>query len=240
MKAYSINKHILLACITIISVLLQSVFSFSMATEIGADSSAIEVKMLTQTAKDELLNNSDYQYEKIKIDEKSPWDRFWEWVDEKISKLFDGEKGDYTFTIFKYILIAATVSLLIYVFFKNNIRTLFYGKSASVKIDFNEIEEHIDSIDFEKLISDAINKKDFRKAVRYDFLKALKKLSDQNFIQWRVDKTNNDYTAELKNKKIESDFKEMVFIYEYYWYGNFPIDENEYTKCKNKFNAIKI
>ena len=123
---------------------------------------------------------------------------------------------------------------------KNDIRAVFYGKSASVVIDFKEFSENIHKINFEELIADAISRRDYRKAVRLHFLKLLKELTDNNLITWQIDKTNNDYSIELSNSKFSSKFKELVLMYEYIWYGDLQLDEENFKSSILKFKEFKV
>lgn len=214
--------------------------SISKHTIVAIDSTKVEVRKLKQETKENLLKNTDYRYDKVGPAPKTPWEMLIDWIDRMISKLFDTEGGKLSWSIFQYLLMFAAIAVIIILLFKNNIRSLFYGKSAPVSIDFSEIEEDIYKIDFQKLISEAIAKKDFRKAVRLHFLLLLKQLTDKNLIQWKIDKTNKDYSVELTNNRFNKQFKEITFLYEYFWYGNFPIDESKYQNTIEKFKAIKL
>lgn len=204
------------------------------------DSSKIEVRKLSEEKQKEIFNDSDYKYDKISSAPRTPWEEFKEWVARMVSKLFNTEEGQTGWKIFQYVLIATVIVTVVLLLLKNNVRALFYGKSASVKLDFSEIEEDIDKIDFTKMITEAISKKDYRKAIRLHFLMLLKQLSDKKLIQWKIDKTNNDYLIELSNNKFSRQFKELSILYEYFWYGNFPLDENKFKQTVEKFNSINV
>ena len=137
------------------------------------DSSKIEVRQLNAAEQQKLLNNKDYKYDKIGPEPKSPWERFKEWFWRKVDELFDTKGGGIALNILKYILIAATIVLIVFLLLKNDIRALFYGKSASISIDFKEFEEDIHKINFNELIAISLSEKDFRRAVRFHFLKLL-------------------------------------------------------------------
>ena len=72
------------------------------------------------------------------------------------------------------------------------------------------------------------------------FLKLLKELTDKNLISWKIDKTNSDYSIELSNSKYSKQFKELAFLYEYIWYGDFPVDDTNFKSTISKFNELKI
>ena len=204
------------------------------------DSSKVEVRQLNPDEQKKLLENPDYKYDRIGLAPKSLWDRFKEWLWSIVEKLFTTDGGKIGLSIFQYILIIAVIVIIILLVLKNDIRLLFYGKSASVAIDFKEFEEDIHKINFEELISDAITKKDFRKAVRLHFLRLLKELTDNNLIKWQIDKTNNDYSMELVNSKYSNAFKELSLMYEYIWYGDFHLDETNFKSTISKFKDFSV
>ena len=189
------------------------------------DSSKIEVRKPSPDKQKKLFENPDYKYDRVGPASKSFWDRCKEWLWRLVEKIFTTKGGKIGLSIFQYVIIIAVIVIIVLLILKNDIRTLFSGKSASVAIDFKEFEEDIYKINFEELISEAIAKNDFRKAVRLHFLKLLKELTDNNLIKWQIDKTNNDYSMELVNSKYNNKFKELVLMYEYIWYGDFQLDE---------------
>ena len=204
------------------------------------DSSKIEVRELNASDQQKLLNNKDYKYDKIGPEPKSLWERLKEWFWRKVGELLDTKGGTVALNILKYILIIAAIVLIVFLLLKNDIRALFYGKSASVSIDFKEFDEDIHKINFDELIAVALSEKDFRRAVRLHFLKLLKELTDKNLISWKIDKTNNDYLMELANSKYTNHFKELAISYEYIWYGDFQLDETNFKITIEKFKLFEI
>jgi hypothetical protein len=204
------------------------------------DSSKVEVRKLSNSEQQKLLSNTDYKYDRVGPTPKTPWERFKEWFWRQVDDLFSSKEGDITVRILEYILIAAAIILIIFLVLKNDMRALFYGKSATVAIDFKEFEDDIHKINFPELITDAISKKDYRKAVRLHFLFLLKELTDKNYITWQVGKTNNDYSMELSESKYSSRFKELSLLYEYIWYGDFEIDETNFKTTIVKFKELEV
>jgi len=212
----------------------------SLAKDLILDSSKIELRKPDSATQNELLNNTDYKYDRKGPAPKSAWEKFKEWFWRKVDEIFDSKGGSIGVRIFKYLLIGVAIGLFIYLLVKNNIRAIFYGKSASVKIDFSELEEDIHKINFDELIAEAVSKKDYRKAIRLHFLKLLKQLTDKNLISWKIDKTNHDYLIEMSNKQYKTHFKEIVYTYEYVWYGDFPLDEKGYQLTAVKFKEFNV
>lgn len=205
------------------------------------DSSAITVREPEQAKQQELLNDKDYIYDRKEEPPKNFWQRFTSWLRSKIREILDSKGGETSLTILQYLLIAAAIILIVFLLLKNNMRSIFYGKSASVAtIDYSELNEDIHSINFNELIEMALAQKDFRRAIRLHFLRLLKELSDKNLIAWKLDKTNNDYLIELSNSSYREHFKTLATTYEYIWYGNFVLEEKDFYKELEKFNAFTV
>ena len=102
----------------------------------------------------------------------------------------------------------------------------------------NELHENIHEINFQESIKDYERNRDFRYAVRYQFLWVLKILADKNIIEWNPEKTNRDYMSEIKEKQLQGKFRDATKIFDYVWYGEFEIDENSYHKMKEKWSVF--
>lgn len=203
------------------------------------DTSKIEVRRLNNIEQEKLLNDKDYKYDKdIGPAPITAWDKFLDWLYRKFSHASNTKAGSYSINVLQLILLAGAIILTIFLLLKNDIRFLFYGKSASVSIDFKEFDDDINKINFDELIAQAIAQTDFRKAIRLHFLKLLKELTDKNLIKWKIDKTNKDYSIELNNSKYNAHFKELVSLYEYVWYGDFPMEEAHFEETRIKFNKF--
>ncbi len=113
-----------------------------------------------------------------------------------------------------------------------------FNKKASSLDPLNLSEEHIDQIDLEALLANAINQKNYRSAIRYQYLIALKTLSSNDVIAWEYKKTNQDYEQEITSPSLKILFKEISYLYEYVWYGEQEIDEAAYRAAQPKFDLI--
>ena len=131
----------------------------------------------------------------------------------------------------------ATLYLIIKFLMQSPINSVF--KTETKDIDsFQYVEENLTQVNFDTLIADALNNTNYRLATRYLYLKSLKILTNKNIIEWHYDKTNSDYIDEIKDEITKSVFKRISYIYDYVWYGEFPIDEEIYLKNKSDFEKI--
>jgi len=131
----------------------------------------------------------------------------------------------------------ATLYLLIKFLMQAPINSVFKNESQNIN-DFNYVEENLNEVNFETLIEDALNQKNYRLATRYLYLLSLKLLTSKDIIEWHFDKTNSEYLNEIKNENTKSVFKRISYIYEYVWYGEFTIDEAAYLKNISDFDKI--
>jgi len=164
------------------------------------------------------------------------WNSFWNWL------LGDyGSSGFWSFIIqvLPYLIIAALIAFIIWLFYKLNPGArLLKGKDAP-GIFFTEEEEIVKTKDIRKLIAQALERQDYRLAVRYYYLLILKKLSEAEVIEYMFDKTNNDYIAEIAAEKINLQFQKVTGLYDYIWYGNFEVTATDFSIAQETFNHLE-
>ncbi|WP_407556969.1 hypothetical protein [Winogradskyella sp. 4-2091] len=163
--------------------------------------------------------------------------KFFNWLGDVFG--FDIDFIDYqTLEYIVYGLLGIIVLyLLIKFLLENPVRSVFKTETAAID-GFSYVEENIEQIDFDLLISKALKNNNYRLATRYLYLKSLKSLGNKKVIEWHYEKTNTDYLNEIKDNQLKSLFKRVSYIYDYVWYGEFPIDEVSYNKNKADFNQL--
>lgn len=140
------------------------------------------------------------------------------------------------FELLGYIAIAAVIGFLIYFIFSSiKLDKKIDTKSESVAL---EEPENIEDLEIDQLISSAEAQKDFRLAIRYQFLKILQTLSKNDIIKWKLDKTNRDYNRELRGKEIGKSFQWASRLFEQIWYGKHDISQEAYQELSPRFIAI--
>ena len=209
--------------------------------KIQTESSKIEVKTFNEQAIQKFKADKDFNYngEAANFD-GSLWSRFWDWVWQKLGNLFtDVPYGGY---ILKYTLLALSVGFLIYIIFKSlgiDVVKLWKGDARKVNMSYTESLENIHEIDFDTEIEKSISQHNYSVAVRLLYLKCLKQLSDQNLIQWQIDKTNSAYIYELADSAQKQSFTLLTKQFEYVWYGNFAIDKQAFGNVYQLFQDFK-
>jgi len=202
------------------------------------DTIKAELRIPSQDIFDKYKNDKTFNYDPEAETVESIWDKIMNWINRQIFGL-QRSKAYYTFIDYLlYVLMIAALIIIIFGLIKSDVRGLFYGKRTKQKIKVEEFEEDIHKINFDELITKAIDKKDYKVAVRYLYLKALKILSDEKLIELQINKTNRDYLYEIKKKDLAIFFSQATRSFEFIWYGDFPVEIDLYSQTGNIFNKL--
>lgn len=117
---------------------------------------------------------------------------------------------------------------------------LFAKRNRKIMNVDEGFRENIHEIDFLARIVAFEKEEDYRSAIRFHFLAVLKKLSDKKLIIWNPEKTNKDYVAELAYHDCKTEYKNLVYIFDNVWYGEFAVDSIKYQQLKKRFLDFKI
>ena len=210
------------------------------------DKRELEVQKITEEDLGPYRNNPDFDYEIVEP-EITWWDNFTTWLGNLFRRffewLFGAEKAIGFFAgflrILPYILIGTLLFLLIKFFLNVNSNALLYSKSNEAVVSLSEEEHIIKNEDIDQLIQKALNDKDYRLAIRYQYLLILKQMSGKELIIWEIQKTNDDYINELEKEELKTPFSVITWLYDYVWYGDFHIDEAKYSKAEKKFMSFR-
>lgn len=198
------------------------------------------IKKIDSTFKKK-YKDPDFDY-RPDIPKESFWSKFARWLKDLFGITNVTGIASFLFALFKIIAILIIGVLLYFVvkyFLNGEGKWRFKKKVKNVIKEQESVIENIHELDFSTLISEKEKKGDYRSAVRYQFLYLLKKMTDQKLIDWNPEKTNGDYLYELSGKPIQKDFKDLAYVYEYVWYGEFPIDSDRYQYFKRLFNQAQ-
>ncbi|MFD2523935.1 hypothetical protein [Emticicia soli] len=144
-----------------------------------------------------------------------------------------------------WVILGAGVLGAIYVIFKN-LKGFRFRSNPEVAVITTEAKaEELDikafsTLDLSSLIEKSIQEKNYRLAVRYYYLWAMKMLNEAQLIEFNIDKTNQDYTQELSKRNNFSRDRLSLFIqcthyYEYLWFGNFAVTETAFLTIEKTF-----
>lgn len=194
---------------------------------------------------------SKYTGEEFDYTTIKPRESLWEKMKKRIAEMMRSIFGEvdplksanYAEIILRFFAIVI-IGLVIYFLLKfllSKDGNLFFGKkNKKLDISDQDLKENIHEINFPDSIHNFERKIDYRSAIRYQFLFVLKKLSDKKRIEWNPEKTNKDYLAELKDKNQKTEFKELVYIFNNIWYGEFDVENQNYERFKDKFTRFEV
>ena len=188
-------------------------------------------------------SGSDFDYTYERKAKRTLWDKIKEFLRDFFSIKLEPSRSsvDILVTVLKilgYLIIVVAVAFLIKVLLSKDLGRFFGKKPKEVAINVYDVEKNIHQVNFEKLIHDTLHKKNYRLAARYYYLWLLRRLSNAGMIQWNPDKTNADYTAEIKDDGLKISFQYLSYLYNNIWYGEFEINEQEFLKVQYAFQKL--
>ena len=171
--------------------------------------------------------------------EENPVARFFAWLMEKIFGNTGSEGRRQARWAFLWILVVAGVVTGVLLFRKSEFASFLQGSTKGAGFNFSDMEEDISRIDFDEKVRKARQDKDFRLAVRWLYLKQLVLLNEHGRIAWKPYKTNMDYANELSGSPLKSSFRHLSRLYEYVWYGDYPLEEEAFVKAESEFTQFE-
>lgn len=153
-------------------------------------------------------------------------------------KLFSGSVAglDLSDLITYGLILFAAVMLVLQVFSIKN--PAMFAKNTEQLHHFHIETQNIHAVDFDKLIEEAKAANNYRLAVRMQYLKTLKALSDAGLINWQINKTNFEYYYELKRENMRRQFYALTVVFESVWYGHNEISADEFSDSDNSFGQF--
>lgn len=138
-----------------------------------------------------------------------------------------------------YLALAIAIAYLVYILLNEGGTGLFSTKQNRKLNNYEDITaENIENADINRLMKDAENNNNYRLAIRYYYLLILKTLSLKNHIKFEDDKTNAEYLNEINEKPFNKKFAYTSYLYNYIWYGEFPLNSDKYNKAKHNFTTL--
>ncbi len=144
--------------------------------------------------------------------------------------------------ILLWIIVSCIVVYIVYRLFFSGDSFIFGRSKKTVKetgAPHQEEEEDLATTNWEALLQQATGNNDLRLAVRYSYKWLLQLLQQRELIQYRNDKTNYEYYAELNETGYKQPFKQLSRQYEYAWYGHFTLSPAAYSEYIALFNNTR-
>ncbi len=119
--------------------------------------------------------------------------------------------------------------------------TQFFGKKVQNQHDqmnIEEVEKNLLQSNLLKLLELALKRKEYKLAVRIQYLMIIKKLSEYNLIEWKKDKTNGTYVQETINTSFGNNFKAVTTLFDKIWYGDIRVSKEIYGVVQPSFRNL--
>ena len=92
--------------------------------------------------------------------------------------------------------------------------------------------------ELELLLEAALQKGDYREAIRIWFIFLIKELRHKNWIAWERKKTNVHYLREMSERRQYDAFSTTVRYFELVWYGKRQLSQVEYRALEPLFSQL--
>lgn len=199
----------------------------SLAGKPAYDSSVVQQRSFDSLSLRSYSHNKDFQYEQETIQQRSWWEKFWDWFWSQYDNIISTEGGRITMKVIYWLLGIGTLVFFIVKVSRMSKVNLFTPNAAN-SVPYTAGEENIHSIAFEEAIDTAVQNGNFRLAIRLLYLQSLKLLADKNIILWQSNKTNSDYLKEISSEDLRSLFRDITTIFEYAWYGEVAVSRDDF------------
>lgn len=199
------------------------------------DHSLIKLRIPHQEKIDTYLQDKDYHYGDAFVPTKN--NGFFQKVWTAIIKYF--AKGIKMLgvlpTLTKILLLIAFAVMVYIIATRTKLYRLFTNVQELPSPKVIIVDENTFFEDFDSAIAHERSKQNYRNAVRLMHLKILRELEKNKFIRLSIDKTNYDYTRELKNSPLKQNFIGLTNHYNHIWYGNQTLSAPDYESLESSF-----
>ncbi len=208
------------------------------AAEVRYDTSDVALRAPAPDALRAYHDDPAFAYDRAPPEPVTWWDRFKAWLREKIF----GPLGELNLgPVLRWILYAVAAFGIVFALLRllrMEAVGVFSGKRPPPGPAFETVDEDIRTMDFDRMIDEAVAAGDYRRAVRLLYLKTLKTLAARGLIDWQRDKTNHEYLDELRRPALRGPFAELTYLFEYVWYGDFPVDDAVFGRVRGAFTRF--
>ncbi len=210
------------------------------AGRVPADSTVVTARAVPLKKIEEFRKDAAFRYDREKEPLLSLWDYILAWLRDRLGRHVRGIDGQFAWKAVEYAvygIVIAAVLLVVIKLMGADLRGLFFSPKKKRPAP-DEAIEHIENVDFDSLIARSLEERDYRAVVRLLYHKALKELSARGFVQWKIDKTNNDYLSELSASPLRREFTELTRIFEHIWYGNFDLPAETFAAVNELYEGF--
>lgn len=191
-------------------------------------------------------NEPSFNYERIP--QENWWTYFKTWVGKLWGQFMEWLLGSYTASgilgflirILPYLVAVGIFAFVVWLFVKLNPAAAVLEQKRETRVGLSDDEEILEREDIAELMKKARQAENYRLAVRYYYLLILKNMRDLKLIDYQFQKTNEEYLSEIVSVSTKEQFKNITYIYDFIWYGDFPVTETDFRKVEKDFAQILL
>lgn len=204
------------------------------------DDRALEVNYLEDDLRN-VYTSSEYTYLLIEDESENFLSGFFNGIFDFIERVFGITVSPFWSAFLRYgvyVLIGVFAIYFLLRLLSNETASTVIGKSSKNRSQVSIQDTHIEEIDLDRMIREQMAGANYRGAIRYMYLNSLKKLSTAGSISWDYQKTNADYLSEIKDQELKEQFKNISYLYDHIWYGEFILDEKKFNEAAKVFHPL--
>lgn len=208
------------------------------SSRVRYDTTAIAARRPAASTMERFAKDDAFAYDRDQHATESLWDRLMSWIMEKVLRTLGVRGSSDVLSVIGRVIMGVALVYVIMKLTKTDLRSVFARRSGATVSAFVDADENIHEMDFVALVDEAVRQGNHRRAVRLLYLQQIKALTDRSLIDWRIDKTNDDYQRELAGSPLASGFAEIRRVFEYVWYGDAPVDASRYPALREFFTQF--
>lgn len=178
----------------------------------------------------------DYTYRTFDSGWLDSWKR---WLGEHLPWLRSWSGSGRWLYVFVEVGALIVLFFLVYYLVRSKYRHSVQGKQPDFERYFGLEMEQVNEVSYPVLLEQALDKRDYRLAVRVHFWYVLGLLDQQGVICRDVHRSNAAYLQEISRKQLRECFGELVRIFDCVCYGDFRVDKELYESICKKFNDFQ-
>lgn len=186
----------------------------------------------------EWQSNPAYNYNKeLVTPEINMYEILLRWIFNMLEKIFGSRFANDYAELILILLFIAIVALIVWLLYKR--RPELFVRSRQSKLAYDVYEDTIYGVDFDEEIRKVLKSGNYKEAIRFLYLQALKHLSDQSAIDWQIFKTPTEYIYEVKPEALRAPFRNLTNQFLRVRYGNYEANEALFEEMKALQQSIR-
>jgi hypothetical protein len=118
------------------------------------------------------------------------------------------------------------------------LKKLNFTSKINQQFDENWNPEVVTKSELESRLENALNQEQYREAIRVYYTFVLQELIRLKLINWRLEKTNQQYINELKKAEFKSELIKCTRYFDIVWYGEYNIDKTKFNELQPHFTRF--